>query len=211
MFPCVIILIALGIWEVISLFKKKGYFLFSSVIIIILYSYLLFNFLNIYFYQFTLQGYFDFNLRLFSKYLVISKNPNEPVFVYSPNASDIFKKYIFYSNSYNKNNVVKIRTIYKTNKFSIDNIKFLGCDNTIDPAKINAIVVYDVLCGALRNNSHHLSISRLSDGGENFKIFNDKICSSYSLKAYPANIKISDFSIEQQPPKHFCETYVTSH
>jgi 4-amino-4-deoxy-L-arabinose transferase-like glycosyltransferase len=208
MFPFLIILIAAGIWEIINMYKNKVYFYASSVIVFLLYSFLLFNFLNIYFFQFTLKGFFDFNLRLVTKYAQINKGENREVDIYSPNASNIFSKYIFYTNGYGKNTSSAIKAIYKDKKYNIDNVRFLGCDRTIDPNAINKTIIYDSLCGDLKSEYPHLAISWLSDGGEAFAIFNDTSCKAYSFKPYPMNIKISDFSIEKQTPQKFCDTFI---
>lgn len=210
MFPFIILVIGIGVWESVNLIRNKRYFYASSAVLFLLYSFLVLNFLNIYFFQWPLRGNFDFHVRLFSKYVSLAKQNNIAVDIYSPSAADIFKKYLFYSNSYNKDTLLKIRAIYKSNKFSFDNLNFKGCDNTIDPTKSSRLIVYDPNCGALKKDYVHISIARLYDGGESYQIFNDKICSQFPLKLYPSNIKISDFSIENMNLKTFCETYVTS-
>ena len=211
MFPFLVILIALGIWEIINIFKNKYYFYGSIAITTLLYTFLLFNFLNIYFFQWTLQDNFDFHVRTFSKYVSLASKNQQEVLIYSPSAPDIFKKYLFYTNSYNKDTYLTIRKIYKANKFNFGNLKFMGCDNTIDPTKTSDLIVYDFQCGNLKKDYSHLAISRLSDGGQNYEIYNDKICSQYPLKLYPSGITIGDFSIETMSASKFCETFVTSH
>ena len=210
MFPFLIILIAVGIWEIVKIFKNKYYFYISSAIVILLYTFLLLNFLNIYFFQWTLQGYFDFHVRLFSKYVTLVNKNNQPILIYSPAASDIFKKYLFYSNSYNKNTYLTIRNIYKANKFNFGNLRFMGCDNTIDPTKTKDVIIYDFQCGSLKQNYPRLAIPRLSDGGQSYDIFNDRVCSKYNLGRYPTNLTIDDFSIENQTVQKFCETFITN-
>jgi 4-amino-4-deoxy-L-arabinose transferase-like glycosyltransferase len=210
LFPFLVILIAVGIWEVLQLFSDKRYFYVASAIIISLYLLLLVNFLNIYFFQNTLQGNFDFHVRLLAKYVALATKNNQQVLIYSPSAPDIFKKDLFYTNSYNKNTYLQIRKIYKANKFTFQNLKFMGCNNTIDSSKTNDVIVYDFNCGSLEQNYPRLAISRLSDGGQSYDIFNDKICSKYNLKRYPYNLSISDFSIENQSAQKFCETFITN-
>lgn len=210
MFPFLVILIAVGIWEILKLFKNKYYFYISSAIVILLYTFLLFNFLNIYFFQWTLQGYYDFHVRVFSKYVALADKNNQQILIYSPSAPDIFKKYLFYSNSYNKDTYLKVRAIYKADKFTFGNLRFVGCDNTINPSETNALIVYDFNCGALKKDYKHIAIPRLSDGGQSYEIFNDKICSEFGLKRYPYGLKVSDFAIENQSQQKFCETFITN-
>ena len=210
MFPFLVILIAVGVWEILNLFKNKHYFYVSSAVTIFLYTFLLFNFLNIYFFQWTMQGYYDFHVRVFSKYVALADKNNQQVFIYSPSAPDIFKKYLFYSNGYNKATYLKVRAIYKADKFTFGNLKFVGCDNTINPTQTSDLIVYDFNCGALKKDYKHIAIPRLSDGGQSYEIFNDKICSGFNLKHYPYGLKINDFAIESQPSQKFCETFITN-
>ncbi len=204
------IFIGVGIWETMNLIKNKIYFYSSLIIIGLLYLFLVFNFLNIYFYQFPLGGYFDFHVRLLSKYAALANNEGKEVTIYSPSAPDIFKKYLFYSNSYNKDTYLKVRSIYKADKFDFMHLKFRGCDNTIDPSSTNDLIIYDFNCGALKKDYKHVAIPRLSDGGQSYEIFNDKICGKVNLKRYPQNIKIDDFAIENLSQQKFCETFITS-
>ncbi len=204
------IFIGVGIWETVNLIKNKLYFYGSMAVIGVLYLFLVLNFLNIYFYQFPLMGYFDFHVRLLSKYTALAKDIGKEVTIYSPNASDIFKKYIFYTNNYSKDTYLEIRKVYKSENFKFQNINFVGCDRTIDTTENNNTIVYDFNCGSLPKEVKHLAIPRLSDGGQSYQIFNDKICSKFNLKRYPYNLSVDDFAIENKSLKQFCETFITS-
>lgn len=210
LFPFLIILIGVGIDEVLQICQNKRVFYAVSTIIIGLYLVSVLYFLNIYFFQFPLQGNFDFPVRLLSKYVSLSTKNNQPILIYSPNSHDILKKYLFYANDYNKNTFSTVQAIYKNNNFDFANIKFLGCDNTIDPTKINQTIIYDFNCGPLKQDYPRIVIPRLSDGGQSYDIFNDKVCQKYNLKGYPVDLKISDFSIEDQTTQKFCETFITN-
>ena len=204
------IFMGVGLWETVNLVKNKLYFYGSLAVIGVLYLFLSLNFLNIYFYQFPLMGYFDFHVRLLSKYVSLAREKGKEVTVYSPNATDIFKKYIFYTNNYNKDTYLEIRKIYKSENFKFQNINFAGCDRTIDPKENNNTIVYDFNCGNLAKDTKHLAIPRLSDGGQSYEVFNDVICSKFNLKRYPYNLTIDDFAIEKMPLQKFCETFITS-
>ncbi len=204
------IIIGVGIWETINLIKNKLYFRLSLLITGVLYLFLVLNFLNIYFYQFPLRGYFDFHVRLLSKYAALASSQGQEVTIYSPSAPDIFKKYLFYTNSYNRDTYLQIRKVYKSENFKFQNVAFKGCDRTIDPSKENKIIIYDFNCGVLKKDYKHLAIPRLSDGGQSYEIFNDKVCSSFNLKPYPYGLKIGDFAIESLSRQRFCETFITN-
>lgn len=204
------IFIGVGIWETLNLIKNKLYFRISLLITGGLYLLLVLNFFNIYFFQFPLRGYFDFHIRLLSKYTALANSQNKDVTIYSPSAPDVFKKYLFYSNSYNQDTYLKVRKIYKSEKFKYQNINFLGCDNTIDPTLKNSIIIYDFNCGPLSKEFKHLTIARLLDGGQSYLIYNDTLCDKFNLKRYPQNIKVEDFAIENMSSQKFCETFITS-
>jgi hypothetical protein len=209
-FPFVIILIAVGIDETFNLCKNKWAFYAVMASTVILYLVFMLNFLNIYFFQFPLQGNFDFPVRLLSKYVSLSGENKQPILIYSTSAHDIFKKYLFYTNSYNKNTFSQVQNVYKNNEFVFGNIQFLGCNNTIDPTKTKGLIIYDFNCGALKNNYKRVVIPQLSDGGQSYDVFNDKTCKEFTLKGYPANLKISDFAIESLSKQQFCETFITN-
>lgn len=210
LFAILPILIGAGIWEALTLINNKYYFKFSFLIILGLYLLLILNFLNIYFSQFPLRGYFDFHVRVLSKYASVAQSKGKEVTVYSPASTDIFKKYLFYSNSYNKKTYLEVKKIYKSEKFKYQNINFIGCDNTIDPDTKNSILIYDFNCGPLTKEYKHLTIPRLLDGGQSYLIYNDKICNGFDLKRFPQNIQVDDFAIESQGVQRFCETFITN-
>jgi len=209
-FPFAIILIAVGIDEALHLGKKKWSFYAVLASIFLLYLLSVLYFLNIYFFQFPLQGNFDFPVRLLAKYASLENQNGKPVIIYSPAVPEVFKKYLFYTNSYNKNTVALIKSLYKTNKFNVGNIQFMGCNNTIDPTKTQSLILYDFNCGPLKADYKRVVVARLSDGGPSFNIFNDKICQNFNLKRYPTDLKISDFGIENQSAQQFCQTFITN-
>ncbi len=206
LFPFMIIVIAYGIWEVSHVFVKQP--LYSYIIIGFAYFILLINFLNIYFYQQPLQGYFDFPIRLMSRYASLANPTNKKILVFSPRSNDTFNKYLFYSNSYNKNTVSSVRNDFLKGTTKINNIEFVGCDKTINPSKMSAIVLYDYECGSLNKEYHHLSIPQLSDGRETYRIYNDILCNKNISGVNPNYLTPNDFSIENLPVQAFCRKFI---
>ncbi len=205
MFPFLLMFIGFGINEIIqeSLPKYRKYVL---CIVVIAYGLSLGNFLQVYWFQHPLFGHFDFSLRTMSKYLQIQKK-DQTIIVYSPRTIDIYKKYLFYSNSIQKENMSAIRQALASNNIQINHISFLGCDrNVIIPP--NTTVVYYSGCGSLSVTDEFLKITRLKDGGEEFRIYNDTQCVQYQLKPYPEKFIMKDLDIEHLSAQAFCETYV---
>lgn len=206
MFPFLIIFIGYGIYEIVQRAPQR-YRKYLLFIIIGLYGLSLGNFFQIYWFQHSLSGQFDFPIRVMSKYLQIQKKDSN-VLVYSTRTKDMYKKYLFYSNSIQKENMSAIREALASNNIQINNISFLGCDrNLVIPPHI--IVIYDSECGSLSVTDEFLKIRRLKDGGEEFRIYNDPECLSYNLKPYPGNFSLKDLEIERLSTQAFCETYVT--
>lgn len=208
-FPFLIIFIAVGIWEVINFFKNKGYFYISSLAILIIYVILTINFFNIYFYQFPLQGYFDFRVRILAKYANLSQSKQETI-VYSSDKLSAFKEYLFYANALNKNSLLQIRKDIVSNKYKIGNVVFTDCDDRLDPSKTENVIIYDSNCAPPKTGTN-IIIPRLIDGGKSYGIYNDNVCSEFSLKSFPSKIKVSDFSIEDMSAQKFCETFITTY
>lgn len=210
-FPFLIIFIAAGIFGFIKIIQRKYYFYISASIIVILYILLLLNFLNIYFFQHSLQGNFDFSVRLLSKYLSLEEKRSDEgfVFIITNGPPDYFRKYLFYTNSYNKNTALQIRQIFKEGKTEFGKVKFISCKSPFELDQKANIIIYNSGCGDNIKNLKHLSISRLADGGETYKIYNDALCGEFDLKRYPGGISLSDFEVESLSKKQFCETFVS--
>lgn len=209
-FPFLIMLISYGIGELIGLFKNKRLKYLSIFLLIIVYLISVFNFLNVYFFQYPLKGNFDFYIRVVSKYAKLASKSDQKIIVYSTRSYDIFKKYIFYSDIYSKDTFNQIKKAVLNKKYIINNIEFVSCDRTIDFSNKKYIAIYDYECGSLKKESPYVMISGLLDGGERYKIYNDSICKKYYLSGYASGLLINDFDIENLSEEKFCRTFITS-
>lgn len=208
-FPFLIILAGFGIWESINYFKNKNYKVVITLLILLIYSISSLNFANIYFFWHPIQGYFDFPLRVVSSYAKRASE-DQKIIVYSSSSFDLFKKYIFYTDSYNKDTARLISKNLNSEKYSFGNVTFESCNKSLDFENKGNTLIVDAKCEDIATNQPHLSASRLKDGGESFKIFNDRICKGLGLQRYPSNLKISDFNIEKLPTTNFCKIFITS-
>jgi 4-amino-4-deoxy-L-arabinose transferase-like glycosyltransferase len=209
MYPFLIVLGGAGIWEIINLLKNKNYKIISFLVILLFYVFSVANFANIYFYWFPLQGYFDFSQRVVSSY-AIRASGDQKVTVYSNTSFDIFKKYLFYENLYSKNTASIIRENFNKQSYFLGNVTFKSCNIPPNIKDKNNLILLDVNCGEKPFDLPNLAVARLSDGGESFKIYNDKICTGAGLSRYPSGIKLADFNIESLTNKKFCQTFITS-
>ena len=207
--PFLIILIGFGIEGLVNYFKNKNYNLILSILVLFFYFLSTLNFANIYFFWHPLQGYFDFPIRVVSSYALRSSN-NQNVTVYSNSSFDLFKKYLFYSNSYNKNTAKQIANNLNSERYTFGNVTFASCNSALDYKNRENLVIADVKCSQKKSDLPHLSIARLKDGGESFRILHDRLCREVALNRYPSNLKVPDFDIENLPTDKFCQTFITS-
>jgi len=208
-FPFLIIFIAVGIWHFLQLVKNKYFFYTAASLIIVLYVILVLNFFNIYIFQHSLQGYFDFHVRILSKYISLAQGNEQSIIISTTRSPDLFKKYLFYTNSYNRNTTTQIRQIFEEEKIELGKVKFTSCNPDINLEQKTDLVIYDVECGITPKDLKYLRISRLSDGGETYRIYNDHICSDFDLNRYPANISLSDFAVEKLSRERFCQKFIS--
>lgn len=209
-FPFLIIFIGAGLAGFYKLLRKKRFFVYLFGLTVLIYFYSIFSFLQLYFFRFPVMGHFDFEVRLMSKYAKTAGNNGQAVTVYSPRYEDEFKKYIFYADLLNKDSQQEIADAIKSKRYEIKNVKFSPCNNQINPLKQKRIVIYNYICGSFDKNYPHLAISRLNDGGESYRIYNDTICQGIQLKGFPKP-QISDFAIEGMSKEKFCQAFITSY
>jgi 4-amino-4-deoxy-L-arabinose transferase-like glycosyltransferase len=207
MFPFLLILIGAGITQVLTDVPQK----FSKAAlmgVIILYAISISGFYTQYVSHYPLTGDSDFPMRTLSHYVNLAKSGDKPIHVYAASPSDVFTKYILYTNAITKENVPNISKQIFTNTITFDGVSFLECDKGRDLTQTNTVSLYDRGCG-FKIEQPRVSITGLTDGGEAYNILGDTLCSPYTLKRYPQGIKISDFDIEKLDEKSFCETYIS--
>lgn len=207
-YPFLIILIGVGIFAIVNYFKNKNLKLASFIVIIVLYAVSTINFFNIYTFWYPLQGYFDFQVRIASSYSVRASQ-NQKVTIFSTSSFDYFKKFLFYSNWYNKQTSDQVAKNLNSGQNNLRNVYFESC-NLPNLKNKNEVSLIDSKCGEPIFGSSHLVIPQLKDGGQRFVIYNDLVCKGASLRTYPSNFKMSDFDIEKLSDKQFCEKFIVS-
>lgn len=209
MFPVIICCIALGIYEFIVLFPKRYKFIIGGFISILY----IFNTLNLFLLTIYRAPYEDlgvFSMRVLSRYINLVKHKNLPITVYGSTNEDHIYKYLFYTNSLSKNTIYSLIHPDSKDSFNLENVNFLSCNSGIHANKINNTMIFEEGCSPPQLNSY-LSISRLKDGGQLYKIVNDVVCHGYSLKQYPAELTIHQLAVETINEQSFCETYISKY
>lgn len=206
LFPFLMLLIGYGIWSSINALKNN-YKKWTTIILIGCYVVLLGNFVNIYFFEFPLQGYFDFSTRTLSYYISLTQQSNSKVVVNTRTPDDTFKKYIYYTNRYNEGTKNAIKKALQTKQYVLNNVSFVPCSKNLVK---NAVTIYNSSCKTTFTQNKNLTIARLADAGWVYQIYNDQICSKYSLQSFPSQITLRDFTVESMDEKKFCTTYITN-
>jgi 4-amino-4-deoxy-L-arabinose transferase-like glycosyltransferase len=210
LFPFLIILSGVGIAYATNLINSKRWQITAEIIILGLYFILMANFLNIYFTWFPLRGYFDLPIRIASDYAKFSEQSGYGVNIYSNRMYDFFKKYVFYTNGLTKNNYQDFKSKMLKEDYRIGKVQILSCDPTVNPAKINKVIIYDDECAPVENPAPAYYVPKLlSDVAISYKIYNDQICKGVGLKPYPSEIQFSDFDMEKMSTAKFCKTFIT--
>ncbi len=177
----------------------------TVLLCIVIYAVLVAGFIVTYFYRAPLTGYADFPKRILTRYLVLAAAKNIPVTVHASSTGDTFQKYLFYSDAMTKETIPAIARALTSPSIQFGGITFVSCGSPEQPQET---VIDDTLCGKPASE-HHNSIATLTDGGETYIIYEDKLCNTYQLKRYPEHIKINDFAVEQLSEQQFCETYLS--
>lgn len=212
LFPFLIFVSAAGVEDAISYFRNIRFSNLALFGASALYIFSVVNFLNIYFFQFPLQGHFDFSLRVLSKYItttgpIIEKDGREIV-VLSPRNRDIYKKFLFYGNAYNKETASMVAKNLKENKLKHKGVEFVGCNPHIDLSNHRKVYIYSSECESLNEKGGRLTIVKPVDGAEQFSIYNDIICSNLTLERFPITNKLSIFRIEGMNKEDFCKSFI---
>lgn len=207
-FPFALLIAAFGIVSVLQSLRKHSLLIPGLLVISVLYTGSVIGFMQDYFYQNSLQKQSVFNDRIASRYVSIAAKEGKEIAVYSPHLVELFQKYLFYSNAYNRQTAMQVRKDYASNVYSLGTIHFLPCDQAFT-SDSDEISVYDNECGSPKIPMDSREIKQLSDGGDAYLIYHDTICDGVPLKTYPENIKLSDFRVEALSAPDFCSIYIS--
>jgi 4-amino-4-deoxy-L-arabinose transferase-like glycosyltransferase len=207
-YPYFFILIGAGILLFWQIFSNK--FIRFSLVAVYLLSFI--NFIDIYFFKSPMYQpeSFSFSHRVISNYLKLENNKNREIYVLTREPEVLFRSYLFFTNSYQKNNFDLIKNIYSQSRdnISFNQIHFVN-NNKYLPSRNNYTLIFDTDNFNFDEKESKLYISRLSDAGKLFSIYRGFTCQNYDLITYPNNLNIKSLNIEKLDEKSFCERYIT--
>jgi len=207
-YPFLFILIAAGTLLFWQFFSNKFFRL--SLVLIYLLSFI--NFIDIYFFKSPIYQpeSFSFSKRVISNYLRLENNKNKEIYVLTREPEVLFRSYLFFTNSYQKNNFDLVKNIYSQSKdnISFNKIHFIN-NNKYLPSGNNYTLIFDTDNFTFDEKNSKTYISRLSDAGKIFSIHRGSTCQNLNLITYPNNITFKDLNIEKLDEKSFCERFIT--
>jgi hypothetical protein len=213
MYPVFCIFIASGID--ILCWRKKWSGMFR-IFTIVAYGLSILNFMHIYFFQNPVSNSegFGFSNRVLARYMKLASNEGKKVLFVDNNVVNMYRQYIFFSNSVSGDSIRSIQQSIRTRDFRYDTIQFLECPkNTIDDIE-SAILVTPAgkICPSLipyKEDHEPLAIAQLNDSGRIYEIYNDTICKQTEFSQYQPLITFDDLDVETMPLARFCKTYIS--
>lgn len=209
LYPVLLFIIAYGVYYMID--SSKKYKIFVASITAILYVIFTVNFLTIYFFRNPIANSeaFGFSGRILSEYLqrIQKKGIVTYVMHYQPNIN-LFNQYLFYTDKYTIKTHKELSTQYRNvNGYSVDSIHFTSCLRNQLSQNTVIIASADFTCHGLKNTEAH-TIVQLADSGSIYNIFNDQLCSAYTLSRYVKDITFLDLEINKLSDEQFCRKYI---
>lgn len=209
LYPFLLMIIGIGISTLVA--KRNSLTqLLSTGTVCILYSLLLLNFLNIYFFKNPISNSegFGFSGRILARYLAIAEKRNIETYVVERGSSiELFSQYIFYSNLYTKNTSATIGALYLKKVYDWNTIHFTKCPAKPYPTNATTLIKSDLECPSYKDENGKIILPQLSDNGSIYFIYNDTICKGYDLGTYVHDVSFKDLDVEKLTTEEFCMKY----
>ncbi|MDO8621258.1 MAG: hypothetical protein Q7R31_03170 [Candidatus Levybacteria bacterium] len=206
------IIIGTGIWYSLMLLKKGNILIPGTIIIAGIYTIFVGNFLYTYFFIqpiYASEGT-AFSARVVARYVALANEEKKPITVVVEAPKILYKDFIFYSNSYNRETASHFRNDFLRHTYAFEFASFRTCTDTKTLDK-NTTYIFDPgagNCQLFKDSNQLLTIAQLSDSGTIYSIYQDVLCSPYELKPYISHLTVQDFSVEKLTKKQFCETFI---
>lgn len=213
LFPIFTIFIGAGISSTVVWAKEKRFGKQAVFLLLIIYTVLIANFINIYFFQYPIYSSesYSFSSRILSKYVSYGQNEGKKIVVYTTSSKERFIYYLFFSGAYKNSMAGSIQQKFSDKQYWLDTIRFENC---IKDVSLEIDTIYIVESGGCDKMKTLLSLPQktipiLADGGSVYSIVGDTICSSFTLSRYPHGITFSDLSVENLTKERFCNRFIT--
>lgn len=212
LYPVIWIIIAVGIFTVFITMKNRT----IQTVIVICYGILVANFLHTYFIRNPVNNSegFGFSNRVLSSYIKNSVDSGKSVIVIGSGVSNMFRQYIFWTDTMDANTISSIQNSILHHDFRLNNISFVECGDVAPEGLLTSTVIAQSgkpcpLLEELKKSSEEKTISQLGDSGRIYEIYNDQLCDSFELSSYQSLITMDDLNIEKLPANRFCQIYIS--
>lgn len=204
-YPILMILIGVGWHTCIRMFHHKK---IIKIILVIVYLPLLANFLITLLLRNPIINpeAYSFSARIVARYVYFAQKKHIPVHVIEEGPVNLFRQYLFYTNSYNEKTHSQLAKVLTRQEYKLPFLSFTNCDTDIQRgetviASSNKSCVQNLL-------PTRIAIPSLSDNGSVYRIYNDSICAKYDLKSYQSHFTLRQFALEKLNEAEFCKTYI---
>ena len=207
-FPLLCIFVASGIlffWQTVSNKYFRLLFIFAYVFSFI-------NFLDIYFFKAPIyqSESFPVSSRIISKYISLETKNNRQIYFLTRQPEVMFRNYLFYTNSFKKSDTSYIDSLYLSSRDNIhyQNVHFINTQEFL-PNTDDYILIYDTDNFIFYNKYPDKFISRLSDAGKIYSIYQGSACQDTPLETFTHNLNLLDLKIENLSQPQFCQKFIT--
>lgn len=199
----IVLLMGIGSASFLELFSKRMTFLFVAIYLITTTP-----FFFIYFFRYPIThtknvGFYE---RVVASY-IDRINSQDDVYILPDRDDATFNYQIHYNHLLSQSNREQASLAINDREFEINNLKIEGgCSQSVLDLNDVTVFVFFTKDPCVPNHDPNLTtqIKSLTDSGTIFTIYNDKLCSQYTLNPYP-NIKKNVMAVESLSNQEFCE------
>lgn len=213
--PVLILFTAGGVWYFLSFFSGRKNYL-ALAFVLFLYFLQVINFYDVYFFRFPIfnSTAFGFSGRILAKYLSLAEEKGTEVIVGQDNGGPgFYKHYLFYNSSLlnNSENMEEVQRSFVNGSYSINNVSFVDCSRLRVPEDATLILESAANCTQNAPARPYVSIVRLKDSGEVFRIYDDRICKGKQLNSYVQNVQFAYLNVEDLSSERFCDKFIVQY
>lgn len=212
MYPLLASMAGLGIYFLIKQIKVKKIKNLTKIILVLVYSVSLTNFLVMYWYRnpFEKSAGWVFFERQAVKYITLVREANEQVkieVITSDPVDMIYEYGVFTGKMNDKDFIKRMNQTIKEREYYLDEIKFSKtCPREIDK---DTVYLMGANLGCIKEPNNLARIAEIRDAGTRWAIPKEILCEEVKLPQYPYPRKIEELKIEEMDKETFCKRWIS--
>lgn len=212
LFPLLVMIAGIGFaaiwyWKINTVTRRN-----LRLLLVCLYGISVMQFFYVYLFRFPVynsEASF-FTERELAHYISLSKNK---VVVAVTDPKLVFKQYLFYTNSYNRQTAYTLGEKFRAISYNNAQVSFVSCAEVKQILPDTTYVIFtdinNKVCKQLNEKMKNgIAIARLSDSGSVYNIYNDRVCNTYDLPHYISGVSLSDLRVDHAPAQDFCRKFI---